>query len=106
MVASPQGGDDTIQRFNDSNDSMIQRFNDSTTLRWPACLSVIYLLAFFHAGAHPKAAAAMGTQAGGWRRPQVAGYLATGHPGSSHEDAQGRSQPHQTVSPQHRPGME
>src|SRR5439155_24685136 len=52
----------TIQRFNDLT---IQRFNDSTTLRWPACLSVIYLLAFFHAGSHPKAAAAMGTQAGG-----------------------------------------
>src|SRR5678815_1072977 len=43
----------------------------------------------------------MGTKTRRWRRPAFAGRFATGHKGSAKENAQGRSQPIQALSPAH-----
>src|SRR6266403_3054047 len=58
---------------------------------------------FFHARAHSKAGGtgSVGTKTRRWRRPAFAGRFATGYKGSLKENAQGRSQPIQALSPAH-----
>ena len=72
----------------------------------PACLSPVYLLAFFPCPSASRNPRSLGTEAGRRRRSPLARYLATRYQGPPEEDAQGRSQPVQALPPANGPVME